>query len=182
MKSNLRWSEADYLDATERIAKNKQSPVSRAHLKPQAMQYVQKPVKVAVMTQEVGKTAKQGIKGRVSHRKRHITGVCNATEQKFIDQWITPRLQTGEIVDYWFEAVTLRLADALRYTPDFFVQDKDGYLSFYEVKGTTRNKQGKQIAYAYDDAKAKVAVSPFHFPFNFYIAFCTKQGWEIIQK
>lgn len=41
----------------------------------------------------------------------------------------------GEIIDYGYEPIKLRLADRTYYTPDFLVQCKDLTLEAHEVKG-----------------------------------------------
>ena len=57
----------------------------------------------------------------------------------------------GDIVSFTFEAITLRLADDCRYTPDFFVivSSDPLRLRFYEVKG----------GHIWDDAKVKFKVA-----------------------
>jgi hypothetical protein len=62
--------------------------------------------------------------------------------------------RAGTIADWWFERLTLKLADDTRYTPDFLVQDLDGSLRLEEVKGFWR-----------DDAKVKIKVAAAQFPF-----------------
>jgi hypothetical protein len=39
------------------------------------------------------------------------------------------------VAAYWYEGITLLLADDLRYTPDFLVQYVDGRLALEECKG-----------------------------------------------
>lgn len=89
-------------------------------------------------------------KGR---RARHTPGVPNRTEAEYA-AGLTLRRAAGEIVDFWFEAVTLKLADDTRYTPDFLVMLPDGTLEFHEIKGHWE-----------DDAKVKVKVAAQAFPF-----------------
>jgi hypothetical protein len=43
--------------------------------------------------------------------------------------------RTNVVAAYWFEGITLLLADDLRYTPDFLVQYVDGRLALEECKG-----------------------------------------------
>lgn len=61
----------------------------------------------------------------------------------------------GEIVDWWYNDVTLRIADNCRITLDFLIQENDGHLRFEETKGWWR-----------EDAliKTKVAATKFPFP------------------
>ena len=41
------------------------------------------------------------------------------TEARFVQEIAEPRKRAGEIASYTYEAITLRLAPAVRYTPDF---------------------------------------------------------------
>jgi hypothetical protein len=76
--------------------------------------------------------------------------------------------RTGQIVAWYYEKVTLKLADDTRYTPDFFVLAPDGACHFEEIKGFWR-----------DDAKVKLKVAVAHFPFRF-VAFEGKPGnWTV---
>lgn len=81
------------------------------------------------------------------------------------------RRASGEIIDYWFEAVSLNLAPGLRcaYTPDFLVQRADGVLECHEVKGFWE-----------DDARVKIKVSADKFPFVFIAVTrpSKKVGWQ----
>lgn len=66
--------------------------------------------------------------------QRHTTGTMNKTEAAFARRLDGEKL-AGDVVAYWFEAVTLRLADRSRYTPDFLVLRADRRLVMCEVKG-----------------------------------------------
>lgn len=128
---------------------------------------------------------KRILKARSKFGRRHIAGEMNNTEKRFLDEYITPKIQSGEWLDYWFESITLKLAADCRYTPDFMIQTKEGFLIMIEVKGTTKNKTGQEIPYSQDDSMVKVKVSPHHFPFEFCIAHPSKviKGeWLILPK
>jgi len=77
----------------------------------------------------------------------------NETEAKYA-RVLDERRAAGEIVDWWYELYTVKLAPSTHYRPDFLVQLADGRLEFHEVKG----------GFVQEDAwiKAKVAarVSP----------------------
>jgi hypothetical protein len=85
------------------------------------------------------------------------------------------RRQAGEILWWGFEAMTLRLADRTRYTPDFAVLVCNGrggeishYLQFHECKGFWR-----------DDARVKIKVAAEMFPFRFIAVRKRKGGgWD----
>jgi hypothetical protein len=80
----------------------------------------------------------------------------------------------GDIVSWAFEAITLRLADGCRYTPDFFVvvERLGGLrLRFIEVKG-------KHI---WDDAKVKWRVAKEQNPWaEWEMHQKTRDGWKRI--
>ena len=73
---------------------------------------------------------------------------------------------------YRYEGITLKLAMDTRFTPDFIVMDKDGFLEVHEVKGFMR-----------DDAHVKLKVAAEQFPFKFFlIRLIPKKdggGWDI---
>lgn len=63
----------------------------------------------------------------------------------------------GEILGWWFEAMTFRLAeDGARYTPDFMVHEASGLIRFEEVKGNWEEAALVRI---------KVAATLYPFPF-----------------
>lgn len=64
--------------------------------------------------------------------------------------------RAGQIADWKFEGITLKLADDTRYTPDLFVLENDGQCRFEEIKGFMR-----------DDALVKIKVAAALFPFRF---------------
>jgi hypothetical protein len=66
------------------------------------------------------------------------------------------QLQAGEIQWWKFEAMTFKLADNTRYTPDFAVMRADNVMEFRETKGRWM-----------DDAKVKIKVAAEAFPFPF---------------
>lgn len=105
---------------------------------------------------------------------RMKSGEKNKTEQRYEDEVLKPQLASGEILWYKFEAVTLKLATGLRYTPDFPVIRSDGVLEFREVKGS--------LKFMEDDAKAKIKMAEEIFPFSFVltapIAKKLGGGWE----
>lgn len=97
-------------------------------------------------------------------------GTMNKTEQAYADhlEWLR---RMGEVQWFAFEAMTLKLADDTRYTPDFIVMAACGQLEAHEVKGFWK-----------DDARVKIKVAAEKFPFRF-IAVKAKAkkdggGWE----
>jgi hypothetical protein len=95
----------------------------------------------------------------------------NKTEQAMADH-LRLLVIAGEVAEWWFEGITLRLAKLTRYTPDFLVLLTDGTLECWEVKGHWE-----------DDARVKIKVAAEMFPMRFK-AFSPKPkrdggGWKI---
>lgn len=93
----------------------------------------------------------KGRRGRVCGRKVGM----NRLEARYA-AYLESLKQQGEILDYGFERIKLKLADNTFYCPDFDVTDKDNYFSIHEVKG-----------YWEDDARVKIKVAAALFPFAF---------------
>lgn len=66
--------------------------------------------------------------------KRHKPGVMNGTENEYA-ALLRARELRGEVLLWYFESVTFKLADDTRYTPDFCVQFPDGSMEFVDAKG-----------------------------------------------
>lgn len=66
--------------------------------------------------------------------KRHTPGQMNKTEEGYAAM-LRSRELAGEVIAWHFEAVTFKLADDTRYTPDFTVQLADGSMEFIDAKG-----------------------------------------------
>lgn len=93
----------------------------------------------------------------------------NKTEERYA--WLLEgRKQAGEIQRYEFEKITLKLGADCRYTPDFYVVNRESEVEFHEVKGFFR-----------DDAKVKIKVAAENFPFRFFLAQVVKGGWEVTE-
>ena len=68
------------------------------------------------------------------------------------------RKRLGLILWWGYEAVTLKLGQDCRYTPDFAVMNANSEFVFYEVKGFRR-----------DDAIVKLKTAASMFPFRFFL-------------
>ncbi len=96
----------------------------------------------------------------------------NKTEAEYA-QMLEARRVSGEIQWWAYEAMTLKLADNTRYTPDFLVTLADGALEVHETKG----------GFIREDGWLKLKVAAGMFPFRFFL--CQKQakkaggGWTI---
>lgn len=87
----------------------------------------------------------------------------NKTEAEYADA-LEARKARGEVVWWRYEAITLKLADNTRYTPDFLVMRPDGELQVHETKGGFIREDGWQ--------KLKIAAGLF--PFRFFL--CQKRA------
>lgn len=92
---------------------------------------------------------------KASRRAMHKPGEMNKTEAKYAER-LEALKRSGEVLDYAFECVKLKLADRTFYTPDFMVLNKDGIVEMHEVKGFWE-----------DDARVKIKVAAAQFPFKF---------------
>lgn len=96
------------------------------------------------------------------------TGEMNKTEARYAKQ-LEHKRRRGEILNWWFEGITFRLADDnSRYTPDFLVLMPDGALECHEIKGHW------EIA-----ALVRIKVAADRYPFKF-IALSKPKGsdWQ----
>lgn len=75
-----------------------------------------------------------GKKRETRYGRRHKPGEMNKTETEYADILEASKL-AGEILDWKFEAITLKLADDSRHTLDFTVFHSDGSFEFINVKG-----------------------------------------------
>lgn len=98
---------------------------------------------------------------------RDLYAGMNKTEQaRAID--LEAMKRAGQIVAWWYERWTFKLADDLRYTPDFVIQKPNGALEVEEVKGFWR-----------DDARAKVRMFVELFPFPVRAYTRNRYGWDV---
>lgn len=101
----------------------------------------------------------------------HKPGQMNKLEASYAME-LEVRKRAGEIVNYWFEAITLKLAPDTRYTPDFAVLMADYTMELHETKGFFR-----------DDAKVKLKIAAEKFPFKFVLVQSVAKkhggGWAI---
>lgn len=75
-----------------------------------------------------------GKKRETRYGRRHKPGEMNATETEFAEI-LEGRKAAGHIIDWKFEAITLKLADGSRHTLDFTIFHADGSFEFVNVKG-----------------------------------------------
>lgn len=80
--------------------------------------------------------------------------------------------RSGQIADWWYERLTLKLADDTRYTPDFLILHTDGTLELDETKG----------GFIREDAHVKIKVAASLYPFRFTMHKEVKRGapWTVL--
>lgn len=89
-------------------------------------------------------------------RARHVAGQMNGTEREHAGN-LDALKAAGQVVAYWFEGVTFKLAQDTRYTPDFLVLLANGELEVHEVKGS----------FVRDDARVKLKLAADRYPLRF---------------
>lgn len=55
------------------------------------------------------------------------------------DQYLAALKHGGEILQYWYHPLTIKLPGGLRYTPDFMVWPAEGRVQLHECKGWSKN-------------------------------------------
>ena len=108
-------------------------------------------------------------------RGRMKAGTLNKTEQSY-SLHLEAEKQAGRVVQYWFEAMKLKVADgACWFLPDFMVLRPDGIVELHEVKGSPR--------IFLDDAKVKVKSVATLYPFKCLVVYPRAKrdggGWDI---
>ena len=88
---------------------------------------------------------------------RNPAGTMNKTEARYAD-CLELMKRAGEIIDWKFEPVKLKLAKRTSYTPDFLVVYPDRF-ELHEVKGHWE-----------DDARVKIKVAQKQFPWFQFVA------------
>ena len=107
------------------------------------------------------------------------SGEMNRTEVKY-SEFLWGEKVAGRVLWYAFEGITLKLAEKLRFTPDFAVLRSDGLIELVDCKGRTNvtrtNGDRVEKAFSMDDAKQKAKVAAEKFPFIIVVVFQSKTG------
>ena len=76
--------------------------------------------------------------------KRRVPGAMSKTEERFAEL-LNEYARDKQIVSYAFEPVTFKLAEGVRYTPDFMAvfADPTRGVAFYEIKASEFHASGK---------------------------------------
>lgn len=106
---------------------------------------------------------------------RRVPGTMNGLERDFSLQ-LEARKREGEIVEWWFESFTFKLAPDLRYSPDFCALMAGTHeVEFFEVKG----------GFAREDSMVKLRMAAQLFPFKFSLCVRAPKrdggGWQITE-
>lgn len=117
-----------------------------------------------------GLAPKNAATGQESGKKAHARGDPNQTERRYRDEFLIPRILTGEIAECVFEGKAFELAHRCNYTPDWWVTLTDGSHEAHEVKG----------AMVWDDARVKLKVAARMNPeVKFVLARWWKETWKV---
>lgn len=101
---------------------------------------------------------------------RKKPGKMNITEEHYA-AILENKKRAGIIHEYHYEAMTLKIGDGARYTPDFMVIMEDTReIEFHEVKGSY-NLDPKGLV--------KIRVASMQFPFIFRLCRLVKGQWDI---
>lgn len=86
----------------------------------------------------------------------------------------------GLVLWYGFEAVTIKLGNDCRFTPDFLVMLPDGRLELRDTKGLKKIKTGKRAGqstyHAEEDALVKARVAAANFPIPVFFVWQERSG------
>ena len=76
--------------------------------------------------------------------KRRVPGAMSKTEERFAEL-LNEYARDKQIVSYSFEPITFKLAEGVRYTPDFMAvfADPTRGVAFYEIKASEFHASGK---------------------------------------
>jgi hypothetical protein len=96
-------------------------------------------------------------------RTRRVAGKMNKGEAAYATH-LECQKRAGHITDYWYEGMTLKLADDCRLTCDFLVINADAEVELHEVKPASKGKY-----FAREDSKVKLKVCASVFPFRVFV-------------
>jgi len=108
-------------------------------------------------------------------RKRTLAERMNLGEARYADE-LDAR---ADVVAWWYEGLSWRLADDTRYVPDFVVLLRDGTLEAHEVKGATRRKGESASDFGVtEDAGVKLKVAAEQAPFPIVVVWQDRGTWQ----
>lgn len=113
-------------------------------------------------------------------RRTHRHGVMNKTEQRYADEVLEPLFRARLIHSYHYEALTIKLANDLRITPDFTVigtmnDEGRSEIVLIDVKGAREDDS----PYLEDDALVKLKMLADKFCFRVKVVWPSRHGdWK----
>jgi hypothetical protein len=123
-------------------------------------------------------TPEQALKSVRSQPKRGSMNKIEAAYAVMLDELKV----VGKVKAYRFEAVTLKLAEGCRYTPDFQVVIDGSPICFTEVKSGRKRKSGNVGVFMEDDARVKLLTASRLYPeYDFVLAWHYKGAWTLEQ-
>lgn len=105
---------------------------------------------------------------RYAKATKRSPGKMSKAEQAY-QAHLELRKKAGQIREYFYECVNLRLGKNCHYRPDFLVITDDWTMEFHEVKGFKRRPNGAPGFYMEEDAKPKIRSAADKFPFRFVV-------------
>ena len=112
-------------------------------------------------------------------------GEMNKTEASYAAH-LDRLIETGQIIGYWYESVTLVLGNDCSIVPDFMVQQNDGKILFVDTKAYReesakkwdRRKKRKKTLHAEPHTKIKAKWFVQRYPFQLFFAAYNKATRE----
>ena len=101
-------------------------------------------------------------------RTRRVAGVPNKGEARY-GEHLEIQKRAGHIADYWFEGMTLKLANDCRVTLDYLVLNAEYEIELHEVKPASKGKY-----FAREDSKIKMKICAAQYPFRIYVVWPAK--------
>lgn len=121
----------------------------------------------ALKSLQIKRSAAPRAVAKAHGRRQQAQDRMNSTEEAY-SRVLELRKATGEVADWKFHALKLRLAKATFYDTDFMVTLPTGEIEIHEVKGHME-----------DDAAVKFKVAQEMFPFRFLLVKKNGTGWSI---
>ncbi len=107
---------------------------------------------------------------RFARGRKSVRGEKNKTELRY-EELLATRKMVGEIQDFAYEPIRLRLAaDNAFYAPDFGVLAADDVYECHEVKGGKLRPDGSVVALEEEAARVRRKVAAEIHPFRFVLA------------
>lgn len=108
----------------------------------------------------------------VKRAAAHTTGVMTKTEERFVRDFVQPRIDRGQSIGYLHEKIKFRLATGTWYTPDVIELLPDRSWWIHEVKGDK----------VWDDAAVKFKVAAEQYPWwRWTKTQWTGKAWRVLR-